>query len=127
MKTSEEVAEAMVRQYITAPFAADEMTPRQLIAGLGISNLVAASIFDMIADAIDADRAQRSPSVVAIRNGEVFEGHGVEVMDLDFLSLGAVTRHSDFDQTDIDQMIEKLTRAGLPSAADDVREWWAER
>lgn len=60
MKTPEEIAEATVRQYITAPFARDQMDPCELIAGLGLSNAQAASIFDMAVDAIEADRAQRS-------------------------------------------------------------------
>lgn len=59
MKTPEEIAEATVRQYITAPFARDQMDPRELIAGLGLSNAQAASIFDMAVAAIEADRAQR--------------------------------------------------------------------
>lgn len=80
-----------------------------------------------IAAAIKADRAQRDEPVVVIRDGCVYEGIGVDVIDLDFLSFGAVTHQSDFSQEDIDRMLEKLTQAGLPSAADDVREWWADR
>lgn len=55
-KTPEQIAEATVRQYITAPFARDQMDPRELIAGLGLSNAQAASIFDMVVDAIETDR-----------------------------------------------------------------------
>lgn len=59
MKTPEQIAREAVRQYITAPFARNQMDPRELIAGLGLSNAQAASIFDMVIDAIEADRAQR--------------------------------------------------------------------
>lgn len=57
-KTPEEIAEATVRQYITAPFARDQMDPRELIAGLGLSNAQAASIFDMVVDAIERQVAE---------------------------------------------------------------------
>lgn len=76
-------------------------------------------------DAVEEDR--REHRFVALRNGEVYEGSGVEVIDLDFLNEGAVTRHSDFDQDDIDRMVKKLRASGLSSAAEEVLEWWAER
>lgn len=84
-------------------------------------------VWQLIHDAIEADRAQRAEPLVVIRDGCAYEGEGVEVIDLDFLSYGAVTRQSDYSQEDIDRMLTKLENAGLPSAADDVREWWAER
>lgn len=104
-------------------------TPEQIAAEIQLPRVISSgdTIRKLVAAAIEADRAQREPAVVVIRDGSAYENEDVEVIDLDFLDPNAITHQSDFDQEDIDRMLAALERSEFHEAADDVREWWADR
>lgn len=105
-------------------------TPGQIAAEIATrpaAEIENTDLQELLMEAIDIDRAQRHTPVVVVRDGCAYEGEGVEVIDLDFLTPRAVTCQSDFDQADIDRMLTLLDGDDFDEAAADVREWWAER
>ena|GEM_PF-5276190 len=81
-----------------------------------------AELQEVLAAAYAAGKAAQPPAVGVMRGGEFFEGNGVTVIDLSFLG----SAHTgDYDQGDIDGIVDQLKSAGFDEAANDVQEWWA--
>ena len=81
-----------------------------------------AELQEVLAAAYAAGKAAQPPAVGVMRGGEFFEGSGVTVIDLSFLG----REHTgEYDQGDIDGIVEQLQNAGFDEAANDVQEWWA--
>ncbi len=82
------------------------------------------TVFNLITSAIQADRTQRSRPLVVLSGGELNEGEHVDVLDLGFMDY---SHQSEYEQDDIDTMVDQLRDGGFADTADRLTRWWAER